>query len=69
MITENNQSVFHCDVDTCRKFLSNVSAICVGPPGDERIVAVHGDCKVHGDVETHTTWDYEEFFPDDEPYL
>lgn len=67
MITENNRSVFHCE--HCTKFLANVFARTQGPPGDERIIAVYGDCKKHGRVQSYTNWDYEEFFPEPEDDL
>lgn len=62
MIAENNRSIFQCH---CGKFLGQVYAICQGPPGEQRIIAVIGTCKQHGEVESKSPCDYEEFFPDE----
>jgi hypothetical protein len=61
MITENSRSVFHCD---CGRFLGDVHAIVSGPSGDERILRVLGTCRKHGEVESKTPYDWEEFFPE-----
>ena len=66
MIYENNRSIFHCPM--CGRFLASVHATYVGPPGDELIKNVYGNCKIHGEVESKTDWIYEEFFPEEFQY-
>lgn len=63
MITPNNRSVFHCP--NCGRFIGNVTAMCRGTEGDEKIQLVYGDCRAHGRVVTRTDWVREEFFPEE----
>ena len=47
----------------CGKFLKNVVAIV---NGFDEVIRVLGDCKIHGEVENVTDWEYSDFFPQDE---
>ena len=62
MIAENSRSIHQC---ACGKFLGRVTAHCYGPPGDERVEKVTGYCSEHGEVDSTSPWDWEEFFPEE----